>query len=374
MSYRFRSLTAPGRFRRLTATKGFPRPLGQALAALAALILLGAGCERTTKSPSAATAPPPTPAPPFSADSALAHIRTQLAFGPRVPNSAAHSRCADWLVARFKAVGPHVVVVEQTAQVPGKRGKLPLRNIIVRVYPERAERVMLSAHYDARIVADQETDAAAQRQPVPAANDGASGVAVLLELARHLGPPSSATDPGIGVDIALWDLEDQGQTDLAENFCLGSAHWAANPHQRNYRARFGIVLDMVGARGATFPQEEYSLQYAANRVQQVWRTAHRLGYGAYFPFQKSSAIFDDHVPLNQTAGIPTLDIIHRDLTDEAFFAHWHKRSDDISQIDKGTLLAVGQTVLQVVYDEGAPFRRQSARPDSAGRAASDSVK
>ncbi len=324
-----------------------------------ALLLLGAGCQQEKKSSQTTqTTVPTAPAPSFDGDSARAQVERQVAFGPRVPGSPAHRRCGDYLVATLRARG--ATVVEQTGTVKGKRAPLPLRNIIARFYPERTERILLSAHWDTRVVADQEATEAGRRQPVPGANDGASGVAVLLELTRHLGPAGSATDPGIGVDIALWDVEDQGNTALADDFCLGADHWARQPHVGNYRARFGILLDMVGARGATFGQEEYSLQYAPDRVRQVWRTAHRLGYGNFFPYQQSGGVYDDHVPINQIAGIPTLDIIHRDLQSEGFFAHWHKATDDLTQIDPATLKAVGQTVLQVVYDEGAPLRRTQA--------------
>jgi glutaminyl-peptide cyclotransferase len=318
------------------------------------LVLSGAGCDGGPSKKAAASEAPLTAAPVFSADTAMGYLKEQLAFGPRVPGSAAHRKCGDWLVSQLKLTGAEVI--EQTAQVQGKSSKLALRNIIARYYPDRRERLMLSAHWDSRNTADREDNIALHKLPVPGANDGASGVAVLLEIAQRI----ARTDPGIGVDIVLWDLEDQGQSDMAEEYCLGSTYWAKHLHQPNYTARFGILLDMVGARGAVFSFEETSTTYASKQMKHVWRTAHRLGYGQYFSFQSGGAVYDDHVPINTIVGIPTLDIIHRDAEAGDFFPHHHRTTDDLSQIDPATLKAVGQTVLQVVYDEGAALKLAAA--------------
>ena len=289
-------------------------------------------------------------APEFSGDSAFHFVEKQLAFGPRVPGSRAHGEAAAWFVQQFKAYGAKVRV--QEANVQHYTGKtLNIKNIIASYNPKAQKRVILSAHWDTRPIAEEDADPDRQNQPIPGANDGASGVAVLLEAARQFHQKA----PKIGVDLILWDAEDWGDpSGLAEDsWALGSQYWARNPHQPGYTAQYGINLDMVGAKGATFLQDPTSMEYAPEVVDKVWRRASELGHGDLFLYIRSRPVLDDHTYVNQIAGIPMIDIIHTEShkSDKLFFPHWHTHDDDIEQIDPRTLQAVGETILSVVYSE-----------------------
>lgn len=325
------------------------------LPALAALGLLTlAGCRGDGPAPSG-PAPPSAPlpsvdAPDFRADSAYAHIATQVAFGPRVPNTPPHDSCLTWMVGQLRPVADTVIL--QRADLTAFDGTvLRSTNVIASYNPERQKRVLLCAHWDTRPFADQARDG--KQEPITGANDGASGVGVLLDIARllHHHPVE------VGVDIVLFDAEDYGQpafSDLPyvpDSYCLGSQHWARNPHVRGYDAQFGILLDMVGARGALFTKEAISRYFASAYVDQVWATADRAGFGTYFVNQNTGEVVDDHLYINQIVGIPTLDIIQHDpSTDHGFGWYWHTHEDDLDIIDQATLKAVGQTVVQVVYE------------------------
>ena len=296
--------------------------------------------------------------PPFSSDSAYAYIERQMAFGPRVPNSKAHMDCAVWLIEQLRAFGAEVEL--QKGQMPDYRGNnQQIYNIIGHFYtPETAARprILLGAHYDTRPWCDEEDDYAERLYNVPGANDGASGVAVLLEIARQLGLRENLTTP---VDIIFFDCEDMGTPRLytgperEDTWCLGSQLWATNYAQKvtNHQSpianyQYGIVLDMVGAPDAVFPLEMYSTQYAQNYQQQIWRSAQQLGHGARFAEQQSYPITDDHYYINYIAGIPCVDIIHYDIRNATGFpAWWHTRRDDLSNISKSTLQAVGEVVM-----------------------------
>ncbi len=291
--------------------------------------------------------------PGFSADSAYRFIEKQLEFGPRVPNTEAHVGCAKWMEDKFRSYGADVIV--QNARLEAFNGtKLNSFNIIAQFQPEKANRILLMAHWDSRPYADHDPDPENYNSPIPGANDGASGVGVLLEIARHL----DKNPTSLGIDIILFDSEDYGVPDhlnvewQADSWCLGSQYWANNPHKPNYYARYGILLDMVGAKDATFTQEEVSVYYARSVVDNVWKTAKNLGYVAYFSFDKTDQIIDDHRYINEIIGIPSIDIIQHDFTTESNFgSFWHTHKDDISVIDKSTLMAVGHTVMQVIYSE-----------------------
>lgn len=328
---------------------------------LAAVLALGlAACTSSSKTDTASdkaqaqVQPVNTPA--FNADSSYQYVAAQLAFGPRVILSAGHQRCGTWLVAQLKGRGLHVV--EQTAAVKSTLGPITLRNILASYKPERTRRIVISAHWDTRHVADQDSNKANHKKPVMGANDGASGVGVILEIARQL----QANDPGVGVDLFLWDAEDSGENGNDASWCLGSTHWAREAKKNKYKADFGILLDMVGAADAQFTQDEHSRRYAATPLKLVWQTAHRLGYGQYFLFAPDGALIDDHVPMNEIAGVPTIDIIHRDLGSSSFFKHWHTLQDDLPAINKTTLKAVGQTLLEVLWQQGALLNQQAAKP------------
>ena len=298
--------------------------------------------------------------PAFSADSAYAHIEAQLAFGPRVPNSAAHTQCAVWLIEQLRAYGAEVEL--QKGFMPDYRGNnQQIYNIIGHFYtPETAERprILLGAHYDTRPWCDEEEDYSERFYNVPGANDGASGVGVLLEVARQLGIRLADSTLRVPVDIIFFDAEDSGTpvfytgAEREDTWCLGSQLWATNYAQKviNHQAvinyQYGIILDMVGAPDAVFPLEMYSTQYASNYQQQVWRAAAKLGYGAMFSSQRSYPITDDHYYINHIAGIPCVDVIHYDLRNATGFpAWWHTRNDDMANISRATLQAVGEVVM-----------------------------
>lgn len=291
--------------------------------------------------------------PEFCADSAYAFCAAQCAFGPRVMNSEAHEQCGAWIAGKFSAYG--MAVSEQRVTLRGYDGT-PLRacNIIASMNPGATDRVLLCAHWDSRPWADNDPDSANWRKPVMAANDGASGVAVLLELARLLEP--LADSMSIGVDFVCFDAEDWGTPQWAETgtdadtWALGAHHWAAHPHKAGYKARFGILLDMVGGQGARFYREGMSMRYASEVVDRVWQAASEMGYGSYFPASDGGMITDDHIPVNEVAGIPTIDIIpyYPDCAQSSFGPTWHTVADDMAHIDKATLKAVGQTVMRVL--------------------------
>lgn len=314
------------------------------------------GC--TTDPPSDAPvqpveAPVAIEAPDFRADSAYAHIATQVSFGPRVPNTPAHDSCLAWMVRVLTPLADTVIL--QRADLTAFDGTvLHSTNVIASFDPDRAKRVLLCAHWDTRPFADQARDD--KRSPITGANDGGSGVGVLLEIARLL----HAHPVDVGVDIILFDAEDYGQPSFSDlpyvpdSYCLGSQHWARNPHVRGYDAQFGILLDMVGAEGAIFTKEAISRYFASAYVDQVWSTADRLGFGTYFVQQNTGEIVDDHLYINQILNVPTLDIIQHDpTTGHGFGWYWHTHDDDMDVISEATLEAVGQTVTQVVYEFSA---------------------
>ncbi|MCC8172453.1 MAG: M28 family peptidase [Parabacteroides sp.] len=293
-----------------------------------------------------------TAAPAFNADSAYACIEKQVAFGPRVPNTEAHRACAAYLASELKRFGAEVKVQEATLKAYDGT-PLQAQNIIGSYNPGNKSRVLLFAHWDSRPYADHDPDPANHRTPVLAADDGGSGVGVLLEAARQFG----LKNPGVGVDILFFDAEDYGTPEFhtgpyTENsWCLGSQFWAKNPHEPGYKADFGILLDMVGARNAVFFKESTSMRYAPAIVEKVWTTARNLGYGRYFINARGGGITDDHEYVIKGRNIPCIDIINYDPESENGFApHWHTVNDSMANIDRETLKAVGQTVLEVVYN------------------------
>jgi Zn-dependent M28 family amino/carboxypeptidase len=286
--------------------------------------------------------------PVFNADSAYYFTEKQVSFGPRVCNSEAHTLCGDFLVAEFKKYAPQVI--EQKAEVKNWDGKtLKIRNIIASFNPKASKRILIAAHWDSRPYADNDVNPANHDKAVLAADDGASGVAVMLEMARAM----KTKNPSVGVDFICFDAEDLGKSDKgSESYCLGSQYWSKNKHVPGYKAEYGILLDMVGAFNARFIFEGYSFQYAEKPLRKVWDLATNLGYTNYFYYMQGGYITDDHFFVNTIAGIPMIDIIHyTEGTNSRFPAHWHTVNDNMSIIDRNTLKAVGQTVLETIYLE-----------------------
>ncbi|MDR1623457.1 MAG: M28 family peptidase [Tannerellaceae bacterium] len=320
-----------------------------------ACILLSCG-NKGSVDPLVVTNGQPVSTPRFNADSAYVYIEKQVNFGPRVPNTKEHQLCGDYLIAELKRFAAEVYVQEMTLTAYNG-SKLLCRNIIGSYNPDKKKRILLFAHWDTRPYADQEVDPAKQHTPIDGADDGASGVGVLLEIARQL----SRQAPEAGVDIIFFDAEDYGVPEFEKStnytpnsWCLGSQFWAKNPHKPGYRAEYGILLDMVGARHASFYKEHTSMRYAARIVEKVWSTARSLGYGKFFINADVGGILDDHQFVIEGRGIPSIDIINYDHENVHGFAdYWHTHKDTMDNIDKETLKGVGQTILEVIYKEQA---------------------
>ena len=298
--------------------------------------------------------------PAFNADSAYLFCQQQCDFGPRTMNSKAHDDCEQWIINKFKGYG--MTIVPQKCELKGYDGTiLHSTNIIASYKPALKDRILLCAHWDCRPWADNDPDEANWKKPVMAANDAASGVAVMLEIARliSISPDSCRLSPTLGLDFICFDAEDYGfpqwETidDPGNTWALGSKYWAENPHTPGYKARYGILLDMVGGQGAQFYQESMSKYYAKHIVDKVWQAAAVVGYGSSFPMADGGGVTDDHIPVNTVANIPCIDIIphYPNCEQSSFGPTWHTLNDDMAHIDKNTLLAVGQTVIQVLFSE-----------------------
>jgi hypothetical protein len=289
--------------------------------------------------------------PDFNADSAFASVKKQVDFGPRTPGSKAHAECSKYYIQTLGKLADTLIV--QKANITVFDGKsFQIQNIMAQFRPELKTRILLCAHWDSRPWADQ--DIVRQKEPIDGANDGGSGVGILLEIARLL----HANPSNVGVDVLLLDLEDYGQPSNStfprqeDTYALGTQYWSKNLPITNYHPAYGILLDMVGAAQATFGMEQYSRQFAPDVVKKVWDAAAKAGYGAYFSNEETGAITDDHYYINNLAKIPTIDIIHHDpLSNTGFGTYWHTHQDNMEAVDKNTLKAVGQTLLTVIFNE-----------------------
>lgn len=291
--------------------------------------------------------------PDFNADSAYIYLQEQCDFGPRTMNSTAHDKCEKWIIQKFEQYGCKVTT--QKATLNGYDGT-PLRstNIMASYNPEATTRIMFCAHWDCRPWADNDPDSTNWHKPIIAANDAASGVGVMIELARIL----KGSGLELGVDFVCFDAEDYGTPqwfegeDPGDTWALGAQYFANNLPE-GYAPRYGILLDMVGGVGAKFYREGMSMQYAPAIVKKVWNAARQVGYGSYFPKADGGMITDDHIPVNQTANIPCIDVIpyYPDCAQSSFGPTWHTIADNMDNIDKNTLKAVGQTMVQVLFTE-----------------------
>lgn len=307
--------------------------------------------ERVTVSQANAPAAQQKIVPSFSADTAFAAIAQQLEFGPRVPGTKAQTDCAEWLQKELQRFGAQVSV-QQSTVVAYDGTRLPCINIVGSYNPDAKNRILLMSHWDSRHVADADSDPDKRNQPVPAANDGASGVGILLEIARQAG----LKQPNVGIDIFLTDAEDYGAPDDWKGshdekyWALGTQEWCKHPHIDNYQATFGILLDMVGSGQATFYREYYSDRYASDVVNLVWQTADKLGYRNLFVNRSGAGITDDHLFVNQMRHIPTIDIIDTRMHgDGTFYPYWHTTEDTLDKISKETLQKVGNVLMQLLY-------------------------
>ncbi len=287
--------------------------------------------------------------PNINRDSVYEFVKKQVDFGPRVPGSQAHKNCSEWFEKKFNSYGAKVTMQRFEANFHFG-AKADAVNVIASFNPEKKRRVLLCAHWDSRHVADQDTDR--KDEAIDGADDGGSGVAVLIEIARLI----KENPIDLGVDIVLFDAEDQGDSEGEGNttntWCLGSQHWSKNPHVPGYRAKYGILLDMVGTANARFTKEQTSMRYAPTLMNKTWKLAADLGYSNYFVDVPTGPITDDHTFVNQIAKIPTIDIINRQ-PNTGFGEYWHTHDDNIEIIDKSALSATGNVVLAVIYNESA---------------------
>lgn len=311
------------------------------------LLLVITSCSEDPKNASSETTVTETKKPftvQFNADSAYRYVQEQVDFGPRVPGTNAHAQTAIYLQQKLAQFCD--TAFTQYGSMPTGRGdNVEIKNIVGSFNLEKTKRILLCAHWDTRPMADQDKEK--PTTPADGANDGASGVGVLIEISRQL----QAQRPDAGVDIVFFDAEDMGDSrGAAETWCLGSQYWSKTPHKSNYVARFGILLDMIGAENATFAIEGHSWQYAQPYVKKVWNTASKLGHSKYFVNYQGGQLIDDHLFINKIRGIPTLDIIHYEPSGSGFGDFWHTHDDNMSGINKESLNAVGETVFKVVMD------------------------
>lgn len=313
-------------------------------------VIAGCKSDSTSTTDTKPVSVQPIKVPPFSGDEAYKLIEKQLSFGHRVPGTKEHEACKDWMVEELKSMGATVEVQEFDASYySGETVKA--YNIIAQFNPEHKKRVFVSAHWDSRRVADQDPDESKRDQPILGADDGGSGVAVAMQIGRTI----QANPIDMGVDIVLFDVEDQGSNEGGRNsWCLGSQYWSRNLVPRNYKPEYGILLDMVGSKNARFAKDRVSARYAAPVQDKIWRLAKNMGYSNLFIDQAGLELTDDHYFVNVIAGIPTIDIINQSTTGRSGFGeYWHTHDDNIDIIDKRTLRITGQVVTAALYRESA---------------------
>jgi len=322
----------------------------------ATVVLLLVGCQQKQKT--VIEAEYQTSAPAFCADSAYSYAAKQCEFGPRVVGSEAHRLCGEWIAAQFERLGGRVQTQEATFTLYDGT-KVKGRNIIASFASEDSTEagcgdcLMVCAHWDSRPWADNDPDEKNWHTPVMAANDGASGVGVLLELARMFGE----TPPPVAVELVCFDAEDCGvpqwvetDEDTEDTWCLGSQLWAKRPHVDVQKVRYAVLLDMVGSEETEFRKEGFSLRYAPSVTDKVWVAAQRMGHGKWFSYEEGGYVTDDHLPLNR-AGVMAIDIVGGNLDGSSFPATWHTVDDNMRHLSTATLQAVGETVADVIYSE-----------------------
>ncbi|MDZ7318086.1 MAG: M28 family peptidase [candidate division KSB1 bacterium] len=275
--------------------------------------------------------------PAFDETAAFRHLEKQCAFGPRVPGSASHLQCRDFLVAELKKYASQVTL--QPFQVTLEKGTpvVTAYNIIANFHVDKKQRLLLCAHWDTRPWADRDPQPSNHKRPVPGANDGASGVAVLLEVARII----SLSAPKYGVDIVLFDAEDLGSYGQNDTWALGSRQFAQNL-VRSYHPEMGILIDMIGDADQQIYIEQHSNKYAPQVVKRVWSAAQQLGITEFIP-QVGPEVYDDHLSLLEV-GIPCIDLIDFD------YPYWHTIADTPDKCSPRSLGNIGRVLLALLYE------------------------
>lgn len=282
------------------------------------------------------------------ADTLFSLVERQVALGPRNPGSEGHARCVDFITGTLRAYGADTVEVQTFTAVTHDGKTHEGRNIFARINPQAKERTLLLAHYDTRPWADNDPEPANHTTPVTGANDGASGTAVLLEAARLLAP---ALPDSVGLDLLFVDLEDSGESgggaETEQTWCLGTQEWVKDlPYKSDDRPRQAILFDMVGGTDAVFHQEYFSLHHAAGLVNRFWEAARRAGLADRFPRRLGGGVVDDHLFINR-AGIPCIDVIESvNPATGTFNPTWHTVDDNLANIDRSSLRAAAQTLLE----------------------------
>ena len=272
----------------------------------------------------------------FAGARAFGYLEQQMQFGPRIPGTAAHERTGDWILQHLRATADSVVV-QSITHVTRQGATLHLRNFIARFRPGAPDRVLFLAHWDTRPHADQSANLGQQRLPVPGANDGASGVAVLLGVADAL----KAKPPSLGVDLLFVDGEDFGNFARDTNDVLIGSRYFASHRPPAYQPLFAVLFDMVADKDQQFYYEGNSQAFAPEVVDRVWRTAADLGYGRIFQPGVKHTLTDDHVALQQ-AGIHAIDVVDFD------YPYWHTREDTIDKVSAASLQVVGDVAVALV--------------------------
>ena len=292
--------------------------------------------------------------PQFSAEGAYGLIEKQMSFGPRVPGTPEHKECKEWIISEMTELGATVSTQEFKADFQNLKG-IPSANIIAQINPNHQKRILLAAHWDTRSVSEKETDPTEKSKPVPGADDGGSGVGIIIQLAKTI-----AKNPiDMGVDFVFFDSEDQGDSrdSCAKgakcSWAQGAQYWSKNMKPRGYNPVYGILFDMVGAKNASFYKEGHSRIHAGVQTDKIWTLANRMGYGDFFINQNAFPITDDHRFVNELTNIPMLDILNLkpEIPGQTFQKCHHTQCDDLSIIDKRTLKVVGQVATAVLYKE-----------------------
>jgi glutaminyl-peptide cyclotransferase len=308
---------------------------------LITLFLTGCGKEQPKLQPIKSSVPEIKQSVPiFDGKNAFTYLTHQTDFGPRTPGSAAHEKCLRYFQTEMQKYAD--VVNPQTFSHVGYDGKnLIMTNLISSFNLKAKTRILFLSHWDSRPRADQDPDLKKRNQSILGANDGASGIAILLEIARHL----KANPPNIGIDMIFTDGEDYGKEGNIENYFLG-ARYFANNLSPGFKPMFGILLDMVGDSQLEIRKERFSLKYAPDIVELVWSTAKMLGV-EQFSDNTQSWVQDDHLSLNE-AGIKTIDLIDFNYPDESN-RYWHTTQDTPDKCSPESLEAVGKVLIYVIY-------------------------